>query len=280
MRASLILCTRNGGERLGNCLRHIEALDAGPEFEFILVDNGSDDGKSHEMAREFARTTRHSCQVIQCLRPGNSAGRNDGVAIASGDILLFIDDDCYPAADFVRAWQAVFATDDVGYGGGQIRKHRPEQSMLGCRVGDEAERINPYELVLPGFLQGSNMAFRRACLDAIGPFDERLGAGLPFCGEDWDVALRASFAGFAGGYFPQAIVSHDHRRLPGPDALSRFAYYEYGNGAMLAKHMWGRKFLPLGLWTLRHLYRMRNRPSHRMKLIAGYRDFRALSQVK
>lgn len=278
MATSLILCTRNGGERMLTCLAHIEALDAGPDFDVVLVDNNSDDGFSWEKIQEHVRTSRHACQAIRCTRPGNSAGRNDGIAVAKGDIFIFIDDDCYADPRLVRTWEEIFSTHDVGYGTGMVRRHDPAMSMLGCRETPEIQIVPAGTLMIPGFLKGSNMAFRKECFDKAGLFDERFGSGVPFAGEDWDMSLRLSFAGFPAGYFPAPRVSHDHRRPDAGLADDRLDFYEYGNGAVYAKHMRGRQFLPLLRRFIRHARKLRRTPGRLGALLKGFRDYRALKR--
>ena len=80
------------------------------------------------------------------------------------------------------------------------------------------------------------MAFRRQCLTDAGMFDDRFGAGTPFAGEEWEVAVRASYAGWTGGYFPEPTVAHDHGRFDN-EAFVRGHYYDIGAGAVYAKHL-------------------------------------------
>jgi GT2 family glycosyltransferase len=87
--------------------------------------------------------------------------------------------------------------------------------------------------VLPGHVQGANMAFRRDVLQAIGGFDPLLGAGTPFPCEDLDAASRASQAGWKGGYFPAPTVHHHHRRRTA-DVAPLLRSYRYGLGAYFA----------------------------------------------
>ena len=54
-----------------------------------------------------------------------------------------------------------------------IRRHSAEQDTLGCIEDEDIKRIPAHVFVPNGFIQGSNMAFRRSCLDAAGEFDER-----------------------------------------------------------------------------------------------------------
>lgn len=235
MQVSIILCTKNGGDRLTTCLKHLEALKTPDTTQLLLVDNGSTDGVSFENLQAFARRSRLVCDVTQELKPGNSAGRNVAIAKATGDLLLFIDDDCYVDPDFADQWIEVFTRDpSLGFGSGMIRRHSPEQDALGCIESPEPRLTEPRQFVRNGFIQGSNMAFRRTCLAAAGKFDERFGAGTPFAGEEWEVAIRASFHGWGGGYFPGPKVSHDHRRGR-EEARERYLYYAFGAGGVFAK---------------------------------------------
>jgi GT2 family glycosyltransferase len=258
VRVSLILCTKNGGDRLLTCLRHIDAQVTPHALDLVLVDNGSTDGVSYQRLLDFDAKARFPTQVLQTFVPGNSAGRNVAIAAAKGDLLLFIDDDCYADADFVAQWVAVFADrPELGFASGMIRRHTPQQDMLGCIEAPEIRPLAPGQFVPNGFIQGSNMAFRRACLQAAGPFDERFGAGTPFAGEEWELCVRASFLGWGGGYFPGPRVSHDHRRV-GSEARERSLYYAFGAGGVFAKSILlhgGRNRLVCLYYCLRSLKR-------------------------
>lgn len=233
--ASLILCTRNGGQRLQACLQAIDAILPDPGFEVILVDNGSDDAATIATIGTFAGSTRHPCRLVSEPAPGNGAGRNAGIAVARGDILIFIDDDCYPAPDLVQQWLRVFQRPGIGYGTGRVLPHGDHNRLPGFFRDDPDERvIDAGRFVLSGFMQGSNMAFSRACLERGGAFDPRFGSGVLYAGEDWEIAVRASYAGFAGGYFPGPTVAHDHGRTA-DEASKRMEYYCFGAGAAYAK---------------------------------------------
>lgn len=270
MKTSLILCTKNGGERLRKCLSHIDRMSGPDDLELILVDNGSDDGKSIDILKDFAASSRFRSEFLTALAPGNSAGRNAGVERARGDLLLFIDDDCYAEPDFALQWRSVFARPDVGFGSGMIRRYDHAYSGLGCNESPVEELVGPREFFRRGFVQGSNMAFRATCLSGAGPFDPRFGAGTPLAGEEWELAIRASFAGYRGGYFPGPVVWHDHRR--GDDeTIQRMSYYDYGAGAVYAKHLLSRH----GLRALKEMVRdigARGR-SRKLQILRGAADF-------
>ena len=274
MHVSLNLCTKNGGARLQACLDAIERLDVrSSEIELLLVDNGSTDGSSYELLRAFSAATRFRCTVLQTYTPGNSAGRNLALRHAAGDLQLFIDDDCYVAPAFVKDWRLIFSRRNIGYASGMVLPHDRSYSMMGCTEQATEEFVPAGRFVRRGLIQGSNMAFTRACLDAAGPFDERFGAGTPFAGEEWDVALRASAKGWAGGYFPQPRVAHDHRRTE-VEGRERLLFYDYGAGAVYAKNTFRLRGRIFSSYTceLRLLKQDRQR---RGMLLNGYRDFAA-----
>lgn len=238
MRVTFILCTKNGGDRLRTCLQHIEALEADSDLQLLLVDNGSTDQISFKILEDFGKETRFQCRVLQTLTPGNSAGRNVAMREAAGDLVIFTDDDCYVDRDLVTAWIRVFADyPEIGYASGMIRRHTAEQDTLGCIEYEGIKWVEARAFVPNGFIQGSNMAFRRECLVSVGEFDERFGAGTPFAGEEWEVALRVSFLGWKGGYFPDPKVSHDHRR-DRSEARQRRIYYLFGAGGVYAKSIY------------------------------------------
>ncbi|WP_416906900.1 MAG: glycosyltransferase family 2 protein [Polymorphobacter sp.] len=269
--ATLILCTKDGGRQLKNCLEHIEAIEAPDGFEVILVDNGSDKPDSIAALRSFAGSTRHRCMLVREMAPGNGAGRNTGIRAATNDLLIFIDDDCYPEPSFVADWIAVFESRSLGYATGRVLPVNPDNAIHGfCRIGLQEELVAPHGFVRPGLMQGSNMAFTRQCLDAIGGFDPLFGSGVRYAGEDWDVALRASEAGFAGGYVPRPAVGHDHGRSI-EEGARRNAFYVFGFGAVYAKHARSR----LGTSMLRRFLRQSIGPKtvSRWRLMAGFLDY-------
>lgn len=270
MKATLVICTKNGGERLRTCLEHVEALSE-DQLQVIIVDNGSDDGFSYELVKSFAGATQFDCTVLQTFEPGNSAGRNKALELIQGEFCVFIDDDCYASPDLVSEWRSVFSSHDIGYGSGKIRRYNSEHSWLGCYEGNEIRWVNAGDVVPRGLVQGSNMAFLTEALRAVGVFDVRFGAGTPLAGEEWEFALRMSFAGWRGGYFPGPEVSHDHRRVHA-EAAARGRYYDFGGGAVYAKHARGPNRIKILKSFLRDAFVIRS-PASTLMLLRGFIEF-------
>ena len=87
---SLVVPVYNTKDYLAKCLSSIEAQDF-PDYELILVDDGSDDG-SEDICDEFCKG-KTNCKVIHQTNTGLAGARNRGIKEAKGDWIWFIDSD-------------------------------------------------------------------------------------------------------------------------------------------------------------------------------------------
>ena len=158
------------------------------DLEVIVVDNGSTDGTSDDLAG----WTDPRLRVIKNRQSlGSVGGRNTGLAAATGGWVGFLDDDDLWAPDKLQA--QLNAAVDSG-------RH---WSYAGCVHIDADDRIIsgrppptpesvmadlPFRFVIPGGM--SNVLWRRETLDVDGLLDPR----LPFPA-DWDVSLRLARVG-------------------------------------------------------------------------------------
>lgn len=233
MDVSLIICTRNRAGPLQRCLDAVALIDCARTWELVMVDNGSTDD-TEAVIRAFADRAPFAVQYVQQPVKGLSNARNAGLAAASGAIIAFTDDDCYPQPDFLERIAIAFADVRLGYVSGRIMLHDPTDYPATIN-----ESMEPVEFVAggylpPGSIKGANLAFRRGALDEVGGFDPLFGSGALFPSEDVDTAARISRRGWIGAYDPEIVVSHHHGRKAA-DIGALHKSYDIGRGAYHAK---------------------------------------------
>lgn len=213
---SVVVCTRYRREHLIRCLESLLHLTH-TEVELILVDN-NDAGEG-----VFDLAGRFPCRYVKALRPGLSRSRNRALAEAKGEIVAFTHDDAEVDPGWVEGLVATFTDPEVHAATGPVL---PRELITRGQEWFEnlgwthpcwyrARSFGPADgCVAPGLLPGAgaNLAVRRERLQALGGFDELLGAGTPTgAGEDVDLLARVLEAGGRVAYTPAAIVRHRHR---------------------------------------------------------------------
>jgi glycosyltransferase involved in cell wall biosynthesis len=254
MDISLIIATRDRCQQLGRCLDSVRRIEFERPWELIVVDNGSTDTTA-EIIQQFRDQAPAPFRYVFEPEPGLGNAHNTGVAVATGEILTFTDDDCYPEIDFLtRVWSA-FADPSVGYIAGRITLHDPADYPMTTIESSTPYTYPARSFVRAGSFGGANMAFRKKVLDEIGGFDPLFGPGALFNAEDVDAAARASAVGWKGEYCPEVIVRHHHGRKAS-DIPRLVKSYGMGTGAYHMKLLLeGRKFW----WFARGVYHVRRR---------------------
>jgi GT2 family glycosyltransferase len=247
---TVVVSTRDREDSLRTALKSLLAVDY-PDFDVVVVDNAA---KTDDTANVVIGLADPRVRMIKEPIPGLSRARNTGVAHAMGEIVAFTDDDVVVDPGWLRALVRGFTRDpNVACVTGMVPSaelETPAQAYFDVKVGWadsscprlfdlDANRIDQplYPYLAGTFGAGANFAATRAALDAIGPFDEALGAGSPAKGgEDIDYFLRTILAGKAIAYEPAAIVWHVHRREL---AALRGQMDGYGSGlsAFAFKHL-------------------------------------------
>src|SRR5581483_342392 len=118
-RVSIIISTRNHSRELAQSLEYINQIQSDIPRELIVVDNGSTDG-TRAVLDEFASRARCPTRIVQEPIAGLARTRNTGAAAARGEILIFLDDDCYVHPDIVDQYCKIFEDPTVGFAGGRI----------------------------------------------------------------------------------------------------------------------------------------------------------------
>ena len=118
-KASIIICSRNRAAQLSTCLDSIHEDEMlATAAELVLVDNGSMDD-THQIMKAHADRARDPVLVRQEPDAGLSRARNVGLDAATGDLLLFTDDDCYMDPGYIPLAVKIFESEEFDFGGGQ-----------------------------------------------------------------------------------------------------------------------------------------------------------------
>jgi GT2 family glycosyltransferase len=91
-RVSIIIPTRNRADLLERCVGSIVDRTRSATYEIIIHDNASDDARTLALLERYAR--REQVRVVRDEQPFNfSRINNEAAAIASGEVLLFLNND-------------------------------------------------------------------------------------------------------------------------------------------------------------------------------------------
>lgn len=212
-RATVIVLAWNGVEYLDACLRSVLAQDH-PDFEVLVVDNGSTDGSAALVSTTFpqVRLIRNEHNL------GFAGGNNVGLRAANGDILVLLNQDTVVQpgwlAALARALETCPGAGVVGgkildpdgrtlqHAGGYIR----HPLALGQHLGHGEIDNGQYDTACKvEYVTGAAMALKRKVLAAVGDLDEGF---FPGYFEDVDFCYRARQAGYAVWYTPEAVLHH------------------------------------------------------------------------
>jgi GT2 family glycosyltransferase len=197
----VVVCTRDRPAALVACLR---SLADEPADEVLVVDNGT-----------TSAAVPAGVRVVVEPEVGLSAARNRGLATATGDVVLFLDDDVTAVPGLVDAHRRAHDAGAVA-AGGPVRAAlaHPRPRWLDPRLDDLLSVVDrgaaPRELGIEEPPYGANLSVDRAAALGAGGFDTGLGRrdrNLA-SGEEDDLLRRLVAAGGRLRWCPDAIVDH------------------------------------------------------------------------
>lgn len=185
-RVSVIIVTMSRPEEVALTVTSAMAGTKAPD-EIVVVDASADDRTELTVSHMAAAFDRVKFKYERTA-PGLPGQRNAGLDAASGDVLVFLDDDVTLEPDYLCELLKVFDDGAVGGACGAItnqvlpswyvrsfqwlfRQVRYAPRSYLQRSGLPTFLYRPGEQVDVGILTGCNMAFRR---DSAAHFDERI----------------------------------------------------------------------------------------------------------
>lgn len=293
-RVGIVIPNWNGREVLQDCLRSISALRY-PRAQVIVVDNGSTDGSTEMLGRDYPNVLR----IENSVNLGFAAGNNQGIRLAldrGDDYVLVLNNDTILHPDCLTLLVERAQSDSqiaaispkiyfaqpsnrLWFAGGTFNYWTGRNGHVGYKKSDNGAWDTAGEME---FISGCALLASRNAWRNIGCFDELLFV----YSEDVDWSLRARKAGFKLFYEPRAVVWHRESFSIQRNRWQASQLYYNTRNPMVVMWKQGRwwhwaTFLPhhAALSCKRILQALLRRDwTSIVKIIEGIRDFPALAR--
>ncbi len=222
---SIIIPTYNRPQQLATCLESLTSLDYPRDsFEVIVVDDGS---KTELEPVVTPFSSKLDISLLRQTNNGAASARNTGAKQAKGAFLAFTDDDCMPAADWLKSLAARFdSAPDCLIGGRTI--NILSDNLFSTASQELIDYVYKYYNANPHkarFFASNNIALPTETFLAIGGFDVTYPR---MASEDRELCDRWLQLGYPMLYAPEVQINHAHHLT-----LKSFwqQHFFYGRGA-------------------------------------------------
>ncbi len=211
-KVSIVLVTYNNLNLTIQCVNSILRNTTWPNYQLIVVDNGSEDGTGDYLER--LRQAVPTAKVILNLdNRGFSAANNQGLREADGDILLLLNNDTVVPDGWLDPLVRHLRNPSIGMVG-PVTNAVGNEAKIEVSYTDiqqmqdfadrytEARKGRSFDISM---LAMFCVAFRRGILEEVGYLDEAFGIGMF---EDDDYSRRVQAAGYRTVCAEDAFIHH------------------------------------------------------------------------
>jgi glycosyltransferase involved in cell wall biosynthesis len=226
LRVSVVICayTENRWAEIHAAVESVRQQTLQPSEIILVVDHNP------TLLSRLMATLPRIKVIANSSDRGLSGGRNTGVALASGEIIAFLDDDATADPDWLKYLVEGYSDHVVAGVGGltlptwQTQRPRwfPQEFdwVVGCTYVGMPTQSAPVRN-----LMGDNMSFRREVFEIAGRFDTTIGrsaAKRPLAGEETEFCIRLRQRS------PESVLLFDNRAAIHhlvPAARCQFSYF-------------------------------------------------------
>jgi glucosyl-dolichyl phosphate glucuronosyltransferase len=215
-RLSVCLCTWNNSRRLALTLDALARCASPVPWELVVVNNNCTDGTDAVVS---AMSGRLPIVYVHEPKQGLSNARNAAVRRASGELIIFTDDDVTPCANWLEEYWRAYQQHPAGrYWGGPVEsafdapvnpalvRYAPH-SVKGLDWGSEDKPLGADERFI-----AANWGCPRKALPSESPFDPNLGLnpqrGMTVVGEESALMGSLQRVGYRPHYLARARIRH------------------------------------------------------------------------
>jgi GT2 family glycosyltransferase len=212
-RASIVVVTYNNLVFTQACLSSLESNTEYPEFEVIVVDNGSTDG-TPDFLRRWAEGAPNRSAILNDDNKGFAAANNQGLRVATGEFLVLLNNDTFVTPGWLGSLIRHLERDsDLGLVG-PVTNNIGNEARIDIHYSDMEEmrrRALAYTSRHLGALYKVPtvaffcVAMTRSTYEVIGDLDEAFAVGFF---EDDDYCRRVGLAGKSVAIAEDVFIHH------------------------------------------------------------------------
>lgn len=242
---SVVVLTYNNLNLTQECLASLVRESDYPKLEIIVVDNASTDG-SQDWLRTWHAQNPSAKLILNDRNLGFAAGNNVGLAAASGQYLVILNNDTVVTRGWVLTMLRHFQEDPNAGLVGPVTNNIGNEARIETRYGNDLAAMRPQAMRQTLLHMGRHFRIRtaaffcammsRATYEKCGPLSEEYGLGF-FEDDDYcrRVEAQGAYSLCAEDVFVHHHLSASFNKLPSREREELFA-----RNKAIYESKWGR----------------------------------------